>query len=344
MVKRTVKLKFTPFRVVSLLGVATFLASAAAIFPDVWVENVFSRNVFPTISHSLALLVDRFSFSLLDLILPAGFAVVVLALWRRRWAVGMGVIASFYLWFFWTWGLNYHRVPLEEQLALDFAAVSDEGVDRFARQTAIELNRLYPGNAEARPAVSGLETEQAAAARVRHVVQAIDGGNFRSASRIKRSWLADIWFRWAGIEGMFNPFGHEPMISSGLLAVELPFVISHEMAHVRGIAHEGDANLIAVLATLTSDDPSFRYSGWLHLWLHLRNRQRDALLDPGPASDVAAIFSRMRTEQVRWATNVQSAVLDLHLKTHDVPEGLRSYSQIVALAIASQTRWHEFEE
>ena len=155
------------------------------------------------------------------------------------------------------------------------------------------------------------------------MTQRIDGGDFLSASRVKTSWLAEIWFGRAGVEGMFNPFGHEPLISSSLLHMELPFVISHELAHARGIADEGDANLVALLATIASDDPHLQYSGWMHLWLHLRDRERDALLDPGPAADVAAIYERMRAAQVQWAIHLQSAVLDLHLKAHDVPEGLR---------------------
>ena len=164
MAKQTVKLKFTPFRVVSLLGLGTFLASAAGVFPETWVEKLFSRNLFPTFSHSFALVADNLPFSSLDLILPAAFAVVVAGLWRRRWAMALGVVASLYLWFFWTWGLNYHRVPLETQLSLVLSEVEDEDVDQLARQAASELNRLYVPHPETPllPLVS-----ETAAARVR---------------------------------------------------------------------------------------------------------------------------------------------------------------------------------
>jgi hypothetical protein len=339
MVKQGVKFKFTPFRVVPVLSVGTFVASATGIFPEAWVENLYSRSIFPTISHSLALLADKLPFSILDVVLPAGFAVLVFCLWRRQWWMALGVCGLFYLWFFWTWGLNYHRLPLATQLGIDAESVREEDIDRFARQTAERLNQLHSSKVFQQD--SPLMAD-AAAVRVRLVGTAVDGKDFRFSSRLKQSLLADLWFRRAGIEGMFNPFGHEPLISSGLLPVELPFVIAHELAHVRGIAHEGDANLMAVLATLASDDPAFQYSGWLHLWLHLRNRSRDALLEAGPAADVSAIFARMRSQQIEWATDVQSAVLDLHLKTHDVPEGVRSYSRIVSLAIASQPRWERF--
>jgi hypothetical protein len=36
-------------------------------------------------------------------------------------------------------------------------------------------------------------------------------------------------------------------------------------------------------------------------------------------------------------------MLDAHLKANAVPGGIHSYSDIVALAIASQPRWKEFE-
>ena len=41
-------------------------------------------------------------------------------------------------------------------------------------------------------------------------------------------------------------------------------------------------------------------------------------------------------------SQVQSAMLDAHLKANAVPAGIRSYADIVALAVASQPRWGEF--
>src|SRR5262249_28523840 len=138
------------------------------------------------------------------------------------------------------------------------------------------------------------------------------------------------------------PFGDEPVISETLLDVERPFVMSHELAHVRGYPNEGDANAIAAFATLMSGDPGFQYSGWLSLWLSVRNRELDKLLDPGPRADVHRIFDRARAEQVRWINDIQVIVLDWFLKANKVEEGIRSYSRMVQILASTQPYWDRF--
>jgi hypothetical protein len=132
------------------------------------------------------------------------------------------------------------------------------------------------------------------------------------------------------------------LVASGLLTVELPFVMAHELAHVRGVPDEGDANLIALLATIASDDPVFQYSAWLNLWFYLSTPARDALLDAGPREDLQAIYMRNRSQQIPFVRSVQTTVLDLHLKANDVDEGVASYSRFVALAIATRDRWEQY--
>jgi hypothetical protein len=146
----------------------------------------------------------------------------------------------------------------------------------------------------------------------------------------------------AGIDGVFNPLAHEPIINKSLLDIERPFVMAHELAHVRGYPDEGDANVIATFATLMSEDPQFQYSGWLNLWLYLRTRELDKLLDPGVRQDVQRIFDRARREQIQWVNNFQQVLLDWFLKANSVSEGVRSYSRVVLLAAGTEPIWPTF--
>ena len=184
--------------------------------------------------------------------------------------------------------------------------------------------------------------ERRLARRVEHVVRIIDGEDWDAAHRIKVSRISNVWFRAAGVDGMFNPAGHEPVISATVLDIERPFVMSHELAHVRGYPDEGDANVIAAFATLMSSKPDFQYSGWLSLWLYLRNRDLDKLLEPGPRSDLQRIFDRARAEQIPWIDNLQRAVLDWFLKANSVEEGVRSYSRVVLLTAGTEPNWDRF--
>jgi hypothetical protein len=111
---------------------------------------------------------------------------------------------------------------------------------------------------------------------------------------------------------------------------------------VRGYPDEGDANLIAAFATIMSNSPAFQYSGWLSLWLYLRTRDLDMLLDAGPRADLQRIFERARSEQVQWINHFQTLMLDWFLKSNHVEQGVRSYSRIVLLAAGTEPYWDRY--
>jgi hypothetical protein len=203
-----------------------------------------------------------------------------------------------------------------------------------------EINRLYPETSNS--SIPEAVLREQVAGRVRLVIGRIDGSEWRSAGRIKNSLLANWWFRAAGVDGLFNPFGHEPIVNSRLLDIERPFAGAHELAHVRGYPVEGDANLIAVLATVLSSNPSLQYSGWINLWMYIRTPELDRLLDEGPRRDISRIIARARNDQIPWISNLQRAVLDWYLKANSVEGGIRSYSEVVVLAVSTQDSWDRF--
>src|SRR4029079_7321839 len=132
----------------------------------------------------------------------------------------------------WTWGLNYHRQPLETKLPIDCSRTQPDAMAAFTRRAWEELNRLY--QLKQRRPDEEMRVREEAVRRVRKVIGIIDRANWESANRIKISWIGNSLMHAAGIDGVFNPFGHEPVISNSVLDVERPFVIAHELAHVRG--------------------------------------------------------------------------------------------------------------
>jgi hypothetical protein len=337
MVIQRVKHKFPVSTVLFFLAVTTILASWLEIFPREWVEKLYSRGAFPT--HFFGLLSDLIPLSWLDVWIPGCVALLIYVLYGRRWRLLIGAVSFFYLWFFWGWGLNYHRPLVSERLQLDTREVEPAEYGQFQETALHELNRLRPLATQSpleRASVASLAFK-----RVERVIFRIDGTDWPIAHRIKRSLILEPWYVRAGIDGMFNPFGHEPLVVEGPLPFELPFVMSHEVAHARGVANEGEANLVALLATVASDDPRFQYSGWLELWRYFLFP--DKRLDPGVVADLRAIDERVLAKRVRIISRVQTAVLDAHLKANAVPGGIRSYSDFVALAIISQPRWKEFQ-
>jgi len=322
------------------VALLTFASSWAGLYPAALVERWYARNVFPVISTIAEKVADAVSFSWLDVAVPLGLVSALVMIRRRQWRYLLNLVSVLYLIFFWTWALNYHREPLASKLELDSARTRADAIRMFTMHAATEINRLYTEQQPRTYDEAG--TREEAGRRVERVVQIIDGTDWDAAHRIKTSWIGNAWFHAAGIEGMFNPFGHEPIISSTVLDIERPFLMAHELAHVRGYPDEGDANVIAAFATLMSDSPMFQYSGWLSLWLYLRNRELDKLLDPGPRADLERIFKRARAEQIAWISNLQSIVLDWFLKANRVEQGIRSYARVVLLTAGTEPYWERF--
>ncbi len=328
--------------VVILMALGSFVGSWAGWFPARFVEDWFATGLFPWVSAGMAVVADAVGFSWLDFVILLAFPLLIYLVYRRRLLAVAGIVAGGYLFFFWTWGLNYHRQPLTSKLEFGADQVSPESVETFARDVAARLNRLYGERDSSdydEKRVSGIVN-----GRVRYVVEELDGTSWEAGGRVKTSRVLNPFFKASGVEGMFNPFGHEALVTGGLLPFELPVVLAHEIAHVRGYPNEGDANFIALMASVNSNDAVFVYSGWLYLWAYLRSEELDQLLDEGPRKDLTAMFLRRRLNRVEWISRAQTRTLDVFLKANRVEGGVRSYARIVTLAVGTRDSWDRFKE
>ena len=116
---------------------------------------------------------------------------------------------------------------------------------------------------------------------------------------VPKKSLLGLYFRWAAIDGMTDPFFLEVIVNPDVLPVERPFVVAHEWAHLAGYADESEANFVAWLACARGDAAA-RYSGWLALYAHLSNalprddrRVLAETVGPGPRQDLMAINARL---------------------------------------------------
>src|SRR5207245_9358091 len=98
--------------------------------------------------------------------------------------------------------LNYHAERLSSKCQVDVSHMNAGAIDDFAMRAAAELNRLYKEK-------EGLTYDEAstleeARRRVRRVIGIIDGKDWDAPHRVKVSWIANRWFRAAGLDGMFD--------------------------------------------------------------------------------------------------------------------------------------------
>ncbi len=334
-----------------LPGVATLVALIPV--PARWVENVYSRDLYPMWQWPLTTISNLVPVALLDLLLLvaigcAGWRVWLLVrvprgrrlrMWSTTLADSVGVAAIAYVMFIGVWGCNYQRQPLTEKLDYHAERVTADNLLALARESVAQLNALHAGaHRVGWPALDRLRDTLGPSF---HRLDGFLGRRRPTVLGRPKTTLLAPYFRSAAIDGMIDPFFLETLVNSEVLPFERPFLVAHEWAHLAGYADEGEANFLAWLVCLAGDEGG-RYSAWLflapRLWraLPAAARLKLSVLEPGPRRDLAAIDERVgRAQPVvsRYARNVY----DRFLKAHRVEAGVRSYDAVVRLVLGVRT-------
>lgn len=123
------------------------------------------------------------------------------------------------------------------------------------------------------------------------------------------------------------------------------FTAAHEMAHQRGIAREDEANFIAFLACIGSEDDYIRYCGYTNILEYLGSALADldyerystqvySFFPKITKNEFAAYAKAFEPYRDNVAADVSSAANDAYLKSQGVAEGEKSYGLVVDLACA----------
>lgn len=146
------------------------------------------------------------------------------------------------------------------------------------------------------------------------------------------------------ISGFYTFFSGEANISTAYPDFMLPFTMAHEMAHQRGIAREDEANFIAFLVCLESDDSYIRYSGYTELMNYLT----DDLYMVNPSlynevySSAPLVYKREYSAYVSFAlgtdskkvSSVTNAINNSMLQSQGQVAGSESYNLVTELTAA----------
>lgn len=346
---------------------------AAALFlipvPSRWVERVYSNGVYPRAQHVATSISNVIPVAVFDLLLAGSLALLV-AVWlvafrragtgNRLAAVPTALLntatlaAAILVWFMLAWGFNYQRIPLESRLDYDTSRVNLVSAKLIARMDVTRLNELS-AEVHAKPWPSSGEWKGRLASSFQSVVAQLGNSRGTVPGRPKVSVL-NPYFTATGVQGFTDPFALEVILNSHLLPQEVPFSLAHEWGHLAGYADESEANFIALLTCLRSEDPAVQYSGWLELYQSLprnlfrspvsdESKSADAVLsgpnltpklDPLVAADLEAIRKRLQDEIKPWISNPESRVYDSYLKSNHVAAGITSYGLFIRLLLGTR--------
>ena len=146
------------------------------------------------------------------------------------------------------------------------------------------------------------------------------------------------------ITGIFWPFSLEANINIHVPDYTIPATIAHEMAHQRGFMREDEANYIAYLACIHSEDLLLQYSGTMLALTQAGNALYKE--DPDLYYETRSYFYEgmhvdLRDKSNYWSqfdntviSTASTKMNDTYLKVNNQKDGVKSYGRMVDLLLA----------
>lgn len=147
------------------------------------------------------------------------------------------------------------------------------------------------------------------------------------------------------LAGIYFPVTVEANYNKSMPVSSQGFTACHELSHLSGFIREDEANYIAFTACRGSENPYFRYSGYLDALTYALNAYRGVASDEEYYRVVEMIDERILGEynfrNEYWAPfrrkvtyKVSSTVNDAYLKANKQADGTKSYGRVVDLMLA----------
>ena len=273
---------------------------------------------------------------------------LVVRLIRRRWSrayrTGMTVLsvsaALFALLCLW-WGVLYYSDSFTEQSGLERRDISVQELETVTKYFAAQANALGEYVERGEDGVFTADKD----AIFRRSADIYDGAEqifpclAAPAVRAKPVVLSRL-LSYIHYTGFFFPYTAEANLNADSPVCLLPSTIAHELAHLRGVAREDEANFCAVVACMESGDDEYRYSGALLAYIYLGNALYSADYDAWHevySSLSEAVRADLTANNAYWkqfetpAADVSERVYESFLQTYGDDRGMQSYGACVDL-------------
>ena len=359
--KTKLKKIFSPFFIASAAILAAGLlvrlaASQSTAFADFWQSGIAT---FPR--AALAYLTNIFPFSIAEsMILLSPLLIVSLIYFAGkgnsdswtgtfRYSFNLvGVAAIVYAMLLINFSAGYYTTPLDKRLGLDRQNVSAQDLYDTAYELAEgvradvdEVEFTYGGGSVMPYGLREMDAKLNDA-----YAKAYEKYDFLSRfySNPKPVALSEPW-TYTHISGVYTFFTGEANLNVNFPDYTLPYTAAHEMAHQRGISREDEANFVAFLVCIESDDPYIRYSGYTSVFEYVasslysadKELYRSLYRERVPApykNEMAAYNEFFEKYRENKAAEVSEKVNNGFLQAHGQEEGVRSYGLVVDLAVA----------
>lgn len=336
---------------IATLLLLELLLAVAKNHPE-WVEQYYSRGFYPVFSYLSIVLFSWIPFSIGDVFYAlAGGALLYLIsqifvqTWQRNGSQALRrglqlitLILLLHSYFYINWGLNYYRIPLQEQIGLATDSIQREEHLRVLDKYILISNELRKRVDPDLLSKQGVGKDLQEWMRSDTLFDAI-----LSKSQIHgKAPISNTVASYFTVSGYFNPFTQEVHVNQNIPLFSYPFVTVHELLHQMGIGFEDECNFMAFRKLMDHEDDWYRYSAYYEAVQYLMYplygdqdllAQYRAKLSPEVLQDMAA--ERAFWQKYRsWINRISGLFYNEYLKANNQPEGMERYSMMARLVVA----------
>ena len=271
-----------------------------------------------------------------------------------------------YAWFYIAWGQNYSQPNIYCRTGMKPVEVSEAKFREFAYRYADSINSLSEERRvkseetafdDQRESQFNGMVDDGLKNRVRDAVLkgyneigAKEGINapFNQHPHAKTMLFTPL-SSMSGVTGSMGPFFCEFTLNGDIRPHDYPAIYAHEFAHLLGIANEGEANFYSYIVCTASSDKAVKFSGYYHIFFHVLRNVFDILGEKEGEKFLKyirpEIIQLAKSDRNYWLSKrckaldaAQDFIFDLYLRGNHVAEGRKSYSGVVALILAWESR------
>ena len=336
---------------------------------------IYTTRIYPIIGSLLSPISGLFPFAVGDIFIALSIVWVIFypiyeIKWRKQLAkrffflaakrgcypkkkVVFGRVAEYllwvYAWFYIAWGLNYSQPNIYCRTGMKSVEVSEAKFREFAYRYADSINYLseeFNGMVD-----DGLKNRvRDAVLKGYNEIGAKEGINapFNQHPHAKTMIFTPL-SSMSGVTGSMGPFFCEFTLNGDIRPHDYPAIYAHEFAHLLGIANEGEANFYSYIVCTASSDKAVKFSGYYHIFFHVLRNVFDILGEKEGEKFLKyirpEIIQLARSDRNYWLSKrckvldaAQDFIFDLYLRGNHVAEGRKSYSGVVGLILAWESR------
>ena len=319
--------------------------------------NFFTDNIASIFRMLTAKLTNFIPFSLAETVVLSLPVIIALFLWWAYKQINKGhkarpfyailtVVCIFYSMFVLNFACGYGTDRIDVRLGMERKKVSADELYYTATCLASEVNSTSKTLTYGADGISVMPYSFDEMSE--KLCKAFDAVHekypfIKSFSGRVKPVAASVAMSYAHTTGVYVPYSGEANINIDFPDYSIPYTAAHELAHQRGISREDEANFIAFLVCLESDDVYIRYSGVLGMLEYTLNplyganadyyREVYLSLDENVRGELRAYSEFFNKYRDSTASKVNNAVNDTYLKAQGT-EGTKSYGMVVDLAVA----------